>query len=457
MIRFRNLIKATVSLPVNIINLVFCKHCNKGGFIELALGCGRLGLMIGRNLRLSQIKWREVDRKLDRLADRVIKILLFLLLLPFRLALKLTWRLFKIVIEALVYPFRGLKNFLKSTFLILLLFYIFFSIYVMADYIGTHYSSFDQLFCYMGAREKIQSSVVRVVGGYSEGTGFFIAPDQVITNFHVIAYEPSPKIILADGKVVIPTKIVGDKDADLAVLFTKETFDSLVLPLPDRIYLSPDETLMSAGYPLGTDLKGNATVLKGQFIDFRKSQKDPVGYIQTDISLVEGMSGGPLVDQCGSVVGINTMSLAGLSLFINADWAKFIVPSFTDQNITKIEVDPKASPESAVNAFYVYLKARRMEEGFALLSEEYLQKTNFEEWTSRFTDILDVTVYKTVRYENSKDTAQVKFSTKNWVDGESEIHYYEGTWRTKLEDGVYKMVEAKIEEVQNPSWDWFYQ
>ena len=183
----------------------------------------------------------------------------------------------------------------------------------------------------------------------------------------------------------------------------------------------------------------------------------PIGYIQTDISLVKGMSGGPLVDQCGSVVGVNTISLAGLSLFINGDWAKTIIPDFTDQAITKIEVDPSASPEEAVRAFYTYLKARRMEDGFKLLSTEYLQKTNFEEWTNRFTDILDVDVIKSEQFENTKNTAFVKFSTKNWVDGEAEMHYYEGTWQTVLEDGVYKMRKSKILEVENPGWDWFYE
>jgi hypothetical protein len=75
----------------------------------------------------------------------------------------------------------------------------------------------------------------------------------------------------------------------------------------------------------------------------------------------------------------------------------------------------------------------------------------------KLTDILDVDVIKTEKYENTKDTAFVKFSTKNWVDGEAEMHFYEGTWQTVLEDGVYKMRKSKILEVDNPGWDWFYE
>lgn len=60
-------------------------------------------------------------------------------------------------------------------------------------------------------------------------------------------------------------------------------------------------------------------------------------------------------------------------------------------------------------------------------------------------------------YQKTKDTAFVKFSTKNWVDGEAEMHYYEGTWQTIKEDGVYKMLKSKIKEVENPAWDWYYE
>lgn len=365
--------------------------------------------------------------------------------------------LFGLVFDALVFPFKGIKNFLESIVVIAIVVYLFASLFVIADYLRTQYGYAGKFLCSFGVKEKMVASVVRVVGGYSEGTGFFVAPDQVITNFHVIADEPSPKIIFPNGTFVTPVKIVGDKDVDLAVLYTKDKYPFLVLPLPDELDIAKEEPLIATGYALGSDLVGKATSLRGRFIDIRKSKYMPVAYIQTDISLVNGMSGGPLVDQCGSVVGINTLSLAGLSLFITGDWAKTIIPNFTDQNIAKINVDPSKSPEDAVYAFYTYLKARRMEDGFKLLSTEYLKKTNFTEWTNRFTDVLDVDVIKTQKDETAKDSAFVKFSTMNWVNGEPELHYYEGTWQTVLEDGVYKMKKSKILEVDNPEMDWFYE
>lgn len=98
-----------------------------------------------------------------------------------------------------------------------------------------------------------------------------------------------------------------------------------------------------------------------------------------------------------------------------------------------------------------------MEKGYALLSSKYLEKTNYTEWTNRFMDILDVYVYKSEMFDNTKDIVFVKFQTTNWVDGEAEYHYYEGTWETVNEEGIYKMNKSKIIEIEDPDYDWFYE
>lgn len=373
-----------------------------------------------------------------------------------KLTIKIFLKVLKLLWQTIRWPFRKWSHLFKTIFAFFAFVYFLFSLIVILDYIKKNYGHYSKFLCGYGLYEELNRSIVRVVGGYSEGSGFFIAEDQVVTNFHVIADEPSPKIIFSDGTFTTPINIVGDQNADLAVLYTKERYPTLVQDLMNPVVLYEEEPLVAAGYALGTGLKGKVTIQGGRFVAYRSQKKTPVVYIQTDINLVPGMSGGALVDKCGTVVGVNTIGLAGLSLFISSTSFKDLAPTFSDKEITKISVDPSKSPEEAVKAFYTFLKARRMEDGFNLLSRQYLEKTNFEEWTARFKDILDVEVYATKLEDEKRQLVFLKFSTSNWVDGEREEHYYEGTWQTVLEEGVYKMFRSNIKEIANPGWEWFY-
>lgn len=385
-----------------------------------------------------------------------IKLITYSLYYLVKFLIKTILQLIKLSWFCLCWPFRSWNNFFKLLFWGTIFAYFTFTEYRFLSLVE-RYGGYQKFFCSEWlTTKKLQKSVVRVVGGYSEGSGFFVAQDQVLTNFHVIVDEPSPKIIFPDGSFDTPINITANPENDLALLHLYKSHPDKKFNFVSPQTLTINEPLIAAGFALGTGLSGEVTTTKGNFTAIRQSPNLFADYVQTDINLVKGMSGGPLVDQCGDVVGINTISLSGMSMFVSSDSIKLLWPNFSDQEITKIEVDPSLSPEDAVYAFYTYLKAREMQKGFDLLSKKYLEKTDFKEWTNRFKDILDVQIYLSEPVVKSKNTVFIKFSTKNWNGKEALYYYYEGTWRTVKEDGVYKMLTSNIKEVDEPSWEWFY-
>lgn len=105
--------------------------------------------------------------------------------------------------------------------------------------------------------EKVRQSVVLIIGGESEGSGFAVKKDgYILTNFHVIAFEPSPKVVLPDGTFETGKVVMADKDADLAVIKIEK--DLPTLALMDLKKLEPAEELFAIGYAMGGGLPGAA-------------------------------------------------------------------------------------------------------------------------------------------------------------------------------------------------------
>ncbi len=308
---------------------------------------------------------------------------------------------------------------------------------------------------------KVRQSVVRVVGGEAEGSGFAIKSGGVIiTNFHVIEFEPSPKVILPDNTFETAEILMADKNADLAILKIEK--DLPVVPWGDINELDPAEELLAIGFPFGGDLVGEASVSKGAFAGSRKSKDVGVDYIQTDITFNPGVSGGPMINVCGEAVGINTAGLSGMGLAISADsikqkWLEMSTSDDSTKDIEKIIFDDTLSGEYAVATFYNYLKVLKLDKAFEILSDNFKQGHGFDYWKQGYESLLDTTVIKIEEDKNKENRINIKLGTKNMVDDEIVYKYFEGYWDVKKVGNKWQLWQAKIKEVEDPDYSWFYE
>jgi len=307
---------------------------------------------------------------------------------------------------------------------------------------------------------KIRPSVVRVVGGEGEGSGFSIGNGLILTNFHVIEFEPSPKVIFLDNAFETAKIIMANKDSDLAILKIEK--DLPVISWGDPASLQYGEELLMMGYPFGGDLSGEATLKKGYLSSTRYSKDAGIWYIQTDATINPGMSGGPMVNICGEVVGINTLGTSGMGFAITSNsikekWLEMSSSQDSLKDIQRIAFDDTTSAEFAVATFYNYLKVRKLEKAFELLSDNFKEGHGFDYWKQGYASLLDTTVIIIGENKDKKDRVDIKLATKDMVDDEIVYKYFEGYWDVKSIDGKWRLWEPKIKEVENPDYMWFYE
>ena len=144
-------------------------------------------------------------------------------------------------------------------------------------------------------------SVVTVRTDSALGTGFFVhSGGYIVTNYHVIDGAKTLSVVTHDRSGIQAELVGSDPFHDVAIL--KISQDYPVLEFADSDALQVGNKVIAIGNPLGLSF----TVTEGII-----SAVDRVGptslaeYIQTDVSLNPGNSGGPLIDGSGKVVGMN--------------------------------------------------------------------------------------------------------------------------------------------------------
>jgi S1-C subfamily serine protease len=171
-------------------------------------------------------------------------------------------------------------------------------------------------------REKVigtmRSSVVTIFSGSGHGSGFLISADgYVLTNEHVVGEAAFVNVKFVTGKEVAGQVIKVNKVRDVALVkLEADNYPSLVLG--DTSVINIGDEVFSIGTPLSADL--SQTVTRGIVSSIRI--KDDIKYVQSDVNIHPGNSGGPLVSLNNGVVGICVSGITfgpytlGLNYFI---------------------------------------------------------------------------------------------------------------------------------------------
>ncbi len=158
----------------------------------------------------------------------------------------------------------------------------------------------------------VQPSIVQVhTEGRGAGTGIIWNADgHIITNNHVVAKDNAHvQVFLADGRTLDAKVLHRNPRLDLALL--KATGENLKpLSAGDSSKLRVGEWVFAVGHPWGQRWVVTAGIVSTQRTA-KIADDITTQYIQSDVLLAPGNSGGPLLDTDGNVVGINAMIFGG--------------------------------------------------------------------------------------------------------------------------------------------------
>jgi len=139
-----------------------------------------------------------------------------------------------------------------------------------------------------------------------QGSGFIISQDgYVLTNAHVVAGGGEVTVRLADAKREFKAKVVGaDERTDIALLKI-EAKGLPTVKLGKAAALQPGEWVAAIGSPFGFENTITAGIVSATGRSLPAETYVP--FIQTDVAVNPGNSGGPLINLAGEVVGVNSM------------------------------------------------------------------------------------------------------------------------------------------------------
>ena len=170
------------------------------------------------------------------------------------------------------------------------------------------------------AAARLRASVVAIVdesrsrGGHGAGIAWrdgdlFVTSAHVVTRKHAI-------VVTSDGRAVDGSVVARDLARDIAVVHAP----TAALPrvtTGDPYALRPGSLVFAVGHPMGVREAVSIGVLQAVGAvpeGYGLNGKGSLAWVQADVRLAPGNSGGPIADVEGNVIGVAAMIVSGLAL-----------------------------------------------------------------------------------------------------------------------------------------------
>ena len=242
----------------------------------------------------------------------------------------------------------------------------------------------------------LRPNIVQVVSGSTLGSGFMLQSDDtenvlIVTNYHVIAEgdEFAVAFVRKDGSRV--------KVSDVEVVKTNPAEDLALLKAPRmsafgkglELTDSPrtGQSVSTLGYPVlgGAGEKVEPTLSNG-LVTSSRQKLDGRDFIQTNMQLIGGNSGGPAVDSCGRVLGVTAAHHAHQAS------VGFLVPSTSVREILARHLEPRhPSPDEGKARLAAFLQTLQNNEGreaATYLSRDFLSAAVFPKFKADMEAVL---------------------------------------------------------------------
>ena len=194
--------------------------------------------------------------------------------------------------------------------------------------------------------QSVGRSVVQVRSGdHGGGAGVIVHTEGlVVTNAHVVRNK-TLRITLQDGRTVPGRLLAIDRERDLAAV-SIDAKNLTPIEMGDSKSLQAGQWVMSLGHPWGITNAVTAGVVVGTGVERHWRRGSSRDWVVVNLHLRPGYSGGPLFDDQGRLLGINTiMTGLDVGMAVPVDAVKqFLKEALESPERTPLDPDPEEEP-----------------------------------------------------------------------------------------------------------------